>query len=478
MNTEQKTSSLDRFLNIFTQVNAGEGGQALLLALNIFLIMTSYYIMKPVREALILAGGGAVIKSYASAGQVTILLFAVPLYGMIANKFPRRKLINFVTFFFIACLIVFYILALVRVPIGVIFFLWIGIFNLMIPAQFWAFANDLYIPENGKRIFVIIAFGASLGAVLGGVIAEPLIEPLGVYQLLLIAGAILVVSLLLTNYIDAKSRNLSSIRAKSPGQEVTEQGFKSKGSFKLVFKTRYLLLIALQIMFINWINTNGEFILGLNVEKTAEKQALQESQAIMLEIEDSSEKTLGADSNSLDETGEVKREEFIQDYKQKYIGKFYARFFTYVNLASLLLQLFIVSRIIKFLGIRVALLILPLIAFGGYFIMAFIPILAIIRPIKIAENSTDYSLQNTVRQILFLPTTRDEKYKAKQAIDTFFWRAGDLLSTAVVIIGSSIAFHTKHFALINVALVLVWFVIAYYIGKENRKLVVERQVKE
>ena len=91
-----------------------------------------------------------------------------------------------------------------------------------------------------------------------------------------------------------------------------------------------------------------------------------------------------------------------------------------MNIAGLLLQLFVVSRVLKYLGVRVAILVLPLIALGGYLVAAFYPVLAIVRWVKTAENATDYSLQNTVRQVLFLPTTREQKYKAKQAIDTFF----------------------------------------------------------
>ncbi len=117
-----------------------------------------------------------------------------------------------------------------------------------------------------------------------------------------------------------------------------------------------------------------------------------------------------------------------------------------MNLAGLLLQLFVVSRVLKYLGVGVAIAILPLIALGGYLIAAFYPVLSMIRWAKTAENATDYSLQNTVRQILFLPTTREQKYKAKQAIDTFFVRAGDLLSAALVFAGTTwLSLHDPEF---------------------------------
>ena len=137
----------------------------------------------------------------------------------------------------------------------------------------------------------------------------------------------------------------------------------------------------------------------------------------------------------------------------------------------MVIQLFLVSRILKYLGVRVALLILPVIALTGYAFLVFYPILGIIRWAKTAENSTDYSLQNTVRQVLFLPLTREEKYQAKQAIDTFFVRAGDVLSALLVFVGTSLlVFKVKHFAIVNLILVLVWIVLAIMIGKENRRL--------
>jgi len=125
--TEHKTV-LERFLTTFTEVRAGEGLTAVLLMLYLFLLLTSYLIIKTVREPLILAEGGAVVKSYAAAGQALLLLFIVPAYGSFASKVNRVKLINWVTVFFISNLIAFYILALLQVPLGIAFFLWVGVF--------------------------------------------------------------------------------------------------------------------------------------------------------------------------------------------------------------------------------------------------------------------------------------------------------------------------------------------------------------
>ena len=441
MTVVSKLNPVERTLNLFTEVRRGEATSALMLALNIFLILTAYYILKPVREALILSGsGGAEIKSYVAAGQAILLLGAVPLYAKLASRYARRALINRVTWFFAACLVGFYLLAVAGAPIAIVFYLWVGIFNLMVPAQFWAFANDIYNPETGKRLFVIVAFGASAGAVFGSFIAGQLIEPLGVYQLLLVSGAVLLLSLVLTNLVDSREQK-SHAQGTTPDAE-PQESLGTNGAFQLVMRNRYLFLIALLMLFLNWVNTTGEYILGRTVKDAASAIiAANPSQAFDIEA---------------------------------FIGHFYADFFTVVNIAGLLLQLFVVSRVLKYFGVGVAIFILPIIALGGYLVAAFYPVLAMVRWVKTAENATDYSLQNTVRQVLFLPTTREQKYKAKQAIDTFFVRSGDVLSAALVFVGTTVlALSTQQFAMVNIVLVAAWLILAYMIGREHRKLVPE-----
>jgi AAA family ATP:ADP antiporter len=330
--------------------------------------------------------------------------------------------------------VAFYLLAQAGVPyLGVAFFLWVAIFNVMVIAQFWSFANDVYTPEEGKRLFAIVAFGASIGAVSGSAIAGQLIGPLGVYQMLLVAAALLVGSLVLTNIIDTRERGRSRAAAR------VEEPLPKGGAFELVRGHRYLLLIALLMLVLNCVNTTGEYILGKVVSRTA------------------AERVLAGTSGGLSEGA--------------WIGKFYADFFTGVNILGVLLQLFFVSRILKHLGVRVALLVMPVIAFGGYAMLAFIPVLSAVRWAKTLENATDYSLQNTTRNVLFLPTTREQKYKAKQAIDTFFVRAGDGLSAAFVFVGTAyLSFGPQQFAVVNLVLVGAWLALAVAIGRENARM--------
>lgn len=437
--------ALERFLCLFADVRAGEGPQLVLLAFNVFLILTAYYVMKPVREALILAQpGGAEIKSYAYAAQAGLFVLLVPLYSALATRLPRRRLINVVTSLFIACLPVFYMLAENRAPIGFLFFLWIGIFSLMVIAQFWSYANDVYSPEAGKRLFAVIAFGGSSGAVFGSWISSQLIRSLGVHPLLLVAVSILATSLLLFNFIDLRERAAGGRAGheSDPGaaQRQPDVAIGDGEAFGLLMRNRYLLLIALITLFLNWVNSAGEYILSAVVKNEADLAVA---------------------------TGSIALSE-----QARFIGTFFADYFHIVNLVGMLLQLFVVSRAIKYLGVPVALCILPLVALASYSVAALIPSLMILRWVKIAENSVDYSLMNTVRQLLFLPTRRNEKYKAKQLIDCLVVRAGDVLSAATVYVGTAVlSLSISEFAWINVAVVSVWLVLAIVTGREFQQRV-------
>ncbi len=149
-----------------------------------------------------------------------------------------------------------------------------------------------------------------------------------------------------------------------------------------------------------------------------------------------------------------------------------------MNLAGLVIQMFFVSRIFKYFGVRAALFVLPVISFGGYAAIGLLGGLAVLRAAKTAENATDYSLQNTVKQALFLPTSREAKYKAKAAIDTIFVRFGDAASAAVVAVGLHVLhFGPRSFAFVNVALVLVWILLNVGIAREHRKMVPSDQAE-
>jgi AAA family ATP:ADP antiporter len=218
------------------------------------------------------------------------------------------------------------------------------------------------------------------------------------------------------------------------------------GGIGLVLSDRYLLKIALFVVLLNWINTTGEFILADYVKADAEAR-------------------VAASGGALD-MGEL-------------ITEFYGNFNFWVTLISLAIQLFLVSRIYQAVGVRGALLFHPIIVAVGYGVLAlapliggFIPIFSLIRRIKFAENGLDYSLMNTTRQALFLPVDRDSKYDGKTAVDTFFWRFGDLLQAVGIYVGLHLLGWQSHeFAVLTFILALAWIGLAAVMGRDySRKL--------
>ena len=432
-----KRSLLEQFLGTVTEVEPGEGPTALLLTLNVFLLLTAYYVIKPVREALILVmPSGAEYKSYLGGAIAVALLFAVPAYASAVKRFPRSKLVVGVTLFFASHLLLFYGLShweSAKAYLGLFFFVWVGIFNMMVVAQFWAFAADIYTVEKGKRLFALLGVGASVGSAVGGLISKLLIGPLGTYNLLLIATLILGSCALLTYVVDR--REISRAPAEAP--KAAEEPSKD-GAFQLVFKHRYLTLIAAFSLLFTIVNSNGEYILGSLVRGAADAAVAAG--------------TLAADK------------------KGDFIGGFYGDFFFVVNTGSMLLQTFVVSRLVKYGGMKWTFFTFPVIALLDAAAIAVLPILAVTRWGKTAENAADYSINNTARNMLWLPTTREMKYVAKQAVDTFFVRMGDVSSALLVFAGAGLGWGVRSFALTNLVVVCVWLVLAVAIVREYQRL--------
>jgi AAA family ATP:ADP antiporter len=435
---------LDRLLGVFSDVRPGEGGRALLMLANIFLILVSYYIIKTVREPLILTTSvpealqrlgirsAAEVKTYAAAAQALILMAYVPAYSWFASRVDRMRLVLGVTAFFVANILFFALAVRMGVDhIGVYFYVWVGLFSLSIIAQFWSYANDVYTKESGDRLFPVIGLGMTAGSpvgswVAGHMFAAHLAPPLMLY----VAGALLATSGVVYLRINrGATRHGTKAAAEKP--------IEGRSGFTLVFASRYIGLIALLLVLLNIVNTTGEYILSnLVVMRAAQGVAADPA----------------FDKNA-------------------FIGSFYGSYFLWVNIAAVLLQALVASRLVRRFGLAGVLFALPFIALGAYGIVALGATLSIVRWAKTAENATDYSVMNTAKQLLWLPTSREEKYKAKQAVDSFFFRFGDLMAAAVVFAGTTwLGLEARGFAAVNLGFVVVWLLVAVVLVGENRRL--------
>lgn len=443
--TEQRARNpLEKLLRLFADVRAGEGPRTLLLATNLFVLLFGYYLLKTIREPLVLGehGGGAEVKSYAAALQAVLLVGVTIAFSRLAERFDRMRLIAIVTGFFMLNLVVFYFLFVAlpahRLALGIAFFIWVGCFNVMIIAQFWAFANDLHTRDQGERLFPIIAGGSAIGAVAGARFAKPLYLHLGPFALMLITAALLAVCLLITWVIHRRDLARAGTAARGAHRPAAEgepgsDGKRAAGGFTLMMRDRYLQFVGALSLIKNLANTTGEYIL--------DRRLLEVTKARM-----------GT------QVGDV----------EKYIAGFKSDYFTYVNVVVLVIQFAAVARIIKYLGVRRALYVLPLVALASYGTMSMIPVLTVILVGKVAENSIDYSLEKTVEQTLFLVTTREAKYKVKAVVDTFMVRFGDVLSAGLVWTGTHVGLGTLGFIIANCVVVVVWLGVVVTLARMHR----------
>jgi AAA family ATP:ADP antiporter len=431
---------------LFGRIEPGEGVQAVLLLAALFLILCGYYAMKTAREGMILSHrdfglSGPEAKAYASGGMAVVLFAVMPLYGALANRVSRIHLINISYAIVLASLVVFYVVAEHGVPIALPFFVWLGLTNVFLVAQFWSFANDLYRDDQGQRLFAIIAVGGSLG----GVVGPRLASLTDVHGLLPLAGGIFVPCVILLNLVERR-------QAHPPhDSEHARRPLDGKGAFQLLASDRYLTLLAALVFIATLVKTTGEYVLSDTATSYAASVVPDSAHA---------------------ELASAARHAAIVADRGEVIKRFYSSFFFWVNVIGLVIQAFAVSRIIQRLGVRRAVFFMPLVAFGAYAAIAAVGGIALVRLAKIAENSTDYSLENTVQQTLYLPTTRAAKYKAKAAIDTFAVRAGDTLSAVTIWISLHfLGLHGRGLAIVNTLFVALWLAIAVALADRYRRLV-------
>jgi ATP:ADP antiporter, AAA family len=428
-------SAIERLLSLVTPVRAGEGRVVALMFAKGFLLLFAYYLVKPAREALILTEGSAELRSYAVAFQALILIAIIPVYTAVFRRiFPHYHLVAMITAFLALNLPIFVLCANAGYQVGLEFFIWLGIFNVLIVAQFWAFAADLFNVEAGERLFVLIMLGTSLGAWAGAVASKVLMASLGPYGLMLLT----MVLLLATIPLIPLARRAVPDASRAPRQAAhPEEVSGFWGGLRLVVADPYLRLIAVFVLLLNCINTTGEYILARVVKDHA--AALAASGAI-------------TDAGA-------------------WIGEFYGDFYAWLNFLGLVVQLLFVARIFRAIGVGGGLLIIPAVSAAVYGLLIFVPVFAVVRVAKIVENSLNYSLQKTAANALMLPLDEEAKYAGKTTIDTLFWRIGDLVQAGIVWAGYTwLSASVGQFALMNFALSLVWFAAAYGIAGRYRRM--------
>ncbi|MGB5245986.1 MAG: hypothetical protein WBM54_11890 [Woeseia sp.] len=446
-------SKFERVLRIFADVQPREGLTCLILIGNIFLVLAAFYLIKPVREGWLavtdISGFTKLeVKAYSAFAQ-SIMLFAIlPVYARFAAKWPRRALINRVGGAFAVALVAFWLsqpgMLLGNSPVfGILFYLFVGIFSVTLVAQFWAFTTDLYGAERGARLFPVVAIGAALGSTLGSWLGQQLVklQSIEAFDLILVSLVPLGFALILAGWADRRGTygdpsSWTTDRWEEPAAPHNE------GPYAMILRYRYLTATAAMIIVFSWVVTSGDNILfGIVQQQLADDFVDLSSDPV-------------AFGNAMREATTV----------------FYSDLYFWINLITLVLQAFVVSRILSAGGMQALLYVTPFISLAAYASMVFAPILGLIKVLKVAENSSTLSIHNTARQMLWLPTTKEMLYQAKPTIDTLCVRLGDGLAAMTILIGTRFfELSNTGFVIVNIGLVLIWLMLSTYLQREHKR---------
>src|SRR5690606_2394345 len=278
------------------------------------------------------------------------LLVAVPLYGAVAKHVGRRKLVRAITAFFAANLVLFCLLGRAGADVAVAYYVWVGVFGVVIVAQFWAHAADAFDVESGERVFPVIAGGAVLGGFAGPLLFRVLYPVLGVWPLMLVCAGLLALTLPLMEW--SRRAVPETFRARD-----AESVAAVRAGLSLVLNDRYLRGLAVLVVLLNCVNTTGEYLLSKHVVAYADRAVALDS---------------GLDRGAV-------------------IGAVYASFYFAVNTLAVAAKLLLVGRIFRWVGVAGAVLVGPLLAVVGYALAAFVPVFAILKIVKTVENGVNSS---------------------------------------------------------------------------------------
>jgi AAA family ATP:ADP antiporter len=397
--------------------------------LYIFAVLSSYYIMRPIRDEMGVAGGVNNLQWLFTGTLVGMLVLNLP-FAYLVKTLPRRRFIPLTYRFFALNIILFGALlyladAAQTVWVGRAFFIWVSVYNLFVVSIFWQMNVDLFSPEQGKRLFGFIAAGATLGAIVGSALTAALARYVSPILLLLGAAVLLELAVFAVGRLSRLSPALS--RQADSGSEAREKEHPIGGSVVAgithALRSPYLINVSL-------------FILLFAVSSTF----LYFQQA-------------GIVAHSFADRGAQ--------------TAFFATIDLLVNTLTLVVQLFFTGRILVLFGVALALGFLPLLTMIGFGALAFAPTLSAIAIFQVVRRASDYAIARPTREILFTVVPREDRYKAKSFIDTFVYRLGDQLGAWGVAGLRALGAGATELALVAIPIALLWLVNALWLGRRQ-----------
>ena len=393
-----------------------------------FCVLSAYYMLRSVRETMAVEGGVQNVPWLFSSTFV-MMLAVTPVFGWVASRFPRRKFLPWVYYFFVINILLFWAgfsyainNGLSFVWLGRAFFVWLSVFNLFVVSVFWSFMADIYTREQSRRLFGVISAGGSAGALIGPLATGSLVVPIGFQNLLPISASLLLFGVYcitrLRRWVESEHRG----EIESTMASAAPLGGTLLGGISLVTRSKYLSAIGLASIIASLLGT-----------------------ALYMFMTD----LVGEAFASTDER---------------------TRTFAFIDAATntmaMLVQLFIVKRAVWRFGVGITLSLLPVISIIGFALVAINPTFLVVAAVQAVRRAVGFGLSKPTNDMLYSVVTPEEKYKSKNFIDTAVYRGGDLIGTWTVRALWGLGF--AGISLVMLPFAALWVAIALWVGKAYR----------
>ena len=414
-------------LQRLVDVESGEQKAMLWAFCYFFVLLCSYYILRPMRDEMGVAGGVENLQ-WLFTGTFIAMLAMVPLFGWLTSRYPRATFLPMVYGFFIINLLMFYLLFssdVADVWVARCFFIWVSVFNLFVVSVFWSFMTDIFSNRQARKLFGFIAAGGTAGALVGPALTATLVKPLGPENLMLASAVLLGCAMFCIRQLIRWRMAYDDTDATISTSTGNPLGGSVLAGIRLVFQSPYLLGIALLMLLFTTLATFLYF---------------QQAQIIRDTFSDPSERTAVFASIDLA-----------------------------VNLLTVLIQLFFTGRLVRWLGLPWTLALVPLLLALGFMALAVAPVLAVLAVVQIIRRAGNYAIMRPSREMLYVVLGQEEKYKAKNFIDTTVYRGGDAISAWIYTGLRSLGLGLSGIAWIAVPLAGLWAFLAYRLGREQTR---------
>ena len=398
-----------------------------------FCVLSSYYILRPVREAMAVGSGPDTIP-YLFIGTFVAMLIATPVFGWVASRFPRRVFLPWVYLFFISNIAIFWFVFSQAIEageeyvwLGRSFFVWLSVFNLFVVSVFWSFMADIYTREQGRRLFGVITAGGSIGALLGGMATSALVVPIGFQNLMPISAALLLIAV----FCITRLRKWVH-REHEDDLDETMESDKPLGGNPLagithLFSSKYFLAIAVSSVIASLLGT-ALYMFAAQLVETA--------------IPDSDART-----------------------------QFFSNMNIATNALSLVAQMFAVKFVVTRFGIGRSLVLLPAVSLLGFAVLALDPTLAVVAILTVARRALGFGFSKPTTDMLYSVVTPEEKYKTKNFIDTAVYRGGDVIGTWTIKLMSALGI--AGISVVMLPFAIIWAVVSLWLGRDYKRRALE-----